>query len=174
MLHLHDPAPLGAPSSVAPAARPPQNGIAALLSPDDILLGVEATTRDGVFARIAQWAAARGLREDAVLAGLTERERLGSTALGHGVAIPHARLEGLTRAMVAFVRPRWAVPFDAPDDKPVSALFVLLVPTHATNQHLALLAQIAALFCDKAFRDRVQDCATVAEVLDAFALGRPT
>jgi len=147
-----------------------QNSIARLLSPEDILLDVDATTRDRVFEEIGRLIGARhGLREQDVVAGLDAREKLGSTALGQGVAIPHARVKGLTRAIAAFVRPCLAIPFDAPDGKPVSSLLILLVPESATDVHLLLLAQAASMVCDTAFRDRLRACVDAVEIVATFA-----
>jgi PTS system nitrogen regulatory IIA component len=151
-----------------------QNSVARLLAPEDILLDVDATTRDRVFIEVGRLIAARhGLREQDVVAGLVAREKLGSTALGRGFAIPHARVNGLTHAIAAFVRTRLAIPFDAPDGKPVSFLLVLLVPEGATDAHLALLAQAASMFCDKPFRDRLNTCVAAPEILATFAAWRP-
>ncbi len=152
-----------------------ENSVAGLLALNDILLDVDATTRDRVFMEIGKLIEARhGLREHAVVAGLIEREELGSTALGQGVAIPHARLKGLTHPIAAFVRPRLAIPFDAPDGKPVSSLLVLLVPEGATDAHLELLAEAASMFCDKAFRDRLRTCAAASNIRATFADWRST
>jgi PTS system nitrogen regulatory IIA component len=142
------------------------NSLAGLLAAEDVLLDCDAATREGVFNCVATALGARhGLQANAIVAGLDDRESLGSTALGQGVAIPHARLSGLRRAIAAFVRLRAAIPFDAPDGKPVSSLLVLLVPEGATDAHLELLAQAASLFCDKAFRDRLSRCGAAPEVL---------
>jgi PTS system nitrogen regulatory IIA component len=161
-----------APAEVATCSQ--SNVLARLLAPEDILLDVQAMTRDGVFAEVGRLIGARhGLREQDILAGLVEREAHGSTALGQGVAIPHARVRGLTQPIAAFLRTRWAVPFDAPDAKPVSSLLVLLVPERATDVHLTLLAQAASMFCDKAFRDRLNASVVARDVVAAFAAWRP-
>jgi len=157
-----------------PARAARQNALADLLAVEDILLDCDAATRDSAFACVASALAAHhGLREPAVIAGLAEREQLGSTGLGQGVAIPHARITGLPRAIAAFVRLRAAIPFDAPDGKPVSNLLILLVPEGATSAHLELLAQAANLFCDKAFRDRLNRCGAASEVLATVSGGHP-
>mgnify|MGYP001179554073 CR=1 FL=1 len=110
-----------------------------------------------------------GLIDDEVYASLTERERLGSTALGRGVAIPHARAKGLDHPVAAYVRLKNPIPFDAPDGKPVSDIFVLIVPLYAADKHLHLLAQVAEMFCDKAFRERLRACAHPQDVYAAFS-----
>ena len=104
-----------------------------------------------------------------VAASLTAREKLGSTGLGQGVAIPHGRIKGLKSARGAFVRLKHPVPFDAPDGKPVSQVFVLLVPEQATDLHLQLLSELAQMFSEKPFRERL---AGVGDANDLVALFR--
>lgn len=82
---------------------------------------------------------------------LCARERLGSTALGHGVAIPHGRIEGLSAPAGAFLKLASALPFDATDGQPVDLIFALVVPEHFTQQHLLLLSQLAEMFNDRDF-----------------------
>ena len=128
---------------------PARNAIAAVLRQDDILVDLAACSKERAFEDIARFVAAqRGLPREDVLASLLEREEIGSTALGQGFAIPHARVPGLLRPIAAFVRMEIAIPFDAPDGKPVSDLLVLLVPQRATDAHLLLLAEAAGMFCD--------------------------
>jgi PTS system nitrogen regulatory IIA component len=162
--------PSTAPQGLARGPRP--NALAGVLAAEDILLDCDVTTRERAFACVATALGSHhGLAAQDIVAGLDTREALGSTALGQGVAIPHARLAGLKRAIAAFVRLRAAIPFDAPDGKPVSSLLVLLVPEGATDAHLELLAQAASLFCDKAFRDRLSHCATAPEILATLTAG---
>lgn len=84
---------------------------------------------------------------------LFSRERLGSTALGQGVAVPHGRVKGLDQALAAFIRLAQPIPFDAPDGQPVSMLLCLLVPEAATQQHLDILAELAQLMSNKPLRE---------------------
>ena len=105
-------------------------------------------------------------------ASLAEREKIGSTAVGCGIAIPHARVKYLLRPAAAFVRMKIPIPFDAPDGKPVSDLFVLLVPQHATETHLALLAGVAEMFCDMSFREELRAGAEADRIHVAFARWR--
>jgi PTS system nitrogen regulatory IIA component len=86
------------------------------------------------------------------VSSLAARERSGSTALGHGIAIPHGRVKGLRTAMGAFLRMREPIPFDAPDDAPVRLIFVLLVPEKSTDLHLEILSELAQLFSDRNVR----------------------
>lgn len=88
---------------------------------------------------------------------LCARERLGSTALGHGVAIPHGRINGLATPAGAFLKLATPLPFDAIDEQPVDLVFALVVPEHFTQQHLLLLSQLAEMFSDSAFCQRLRD-----------------
>lgn len=144
------------------------NPIAALLPASNIIVDLDVASKTqfftvvgGVFERSA------GLSHAHVAASLATREKLGSTGLGQGIAIPHGRIRGLPEAVGAFVRLRAPIPFDAPDGKPVDQLFVLLVPEQATDQHLQLLSELAQMFSERAFRDQLThapDAQTVAAV----------
>ena len=171
--------PAGAATSVATwphqRARPSasRNAVAPILAPSDILLDLDVSTKDRALEEIARFIGARhGLVDGDVRASLAEREKVGSTAVGCGVAIPHARVKDLSRPIAAFVRTKIPIPFDAPDGKPVSDLFVLLVPRHATETHLRLLAQVAEMFIDVSFREGLRMCADVDGIHAAFAQWR--
>jgi PTS system nitrogen regulatory IIA component len=144
------------------------NPIAALLPAANIIVDLDVPTKAQLFAAIGEmFERNAGLSHQGVAASLAAREKLGSTGLGQGIAIPHGRIHGLHDAQGAFARLRKPVPFDAPDGKPVDQLFVLLVPEHATDQHLQLLSELAQMFSDRGFRDRLAhapDAAAVAEV----------
>lgn len=98
--------------------------------------------------------------EKEALNALIEREKKGSTAIGHGVAIPHARLEGLDKAHVACARLSKPLPFDAPDDEPVDLLFIMLIPFESTEEYLEMLSEIAELFSSKTFREQMRKAST--------------
>ena len=105
-------------------------------------------------------------------AGLSRREQLGSTGLGEGVAIPHARVEGIAQIHIAYLRLKTPIRFDAPDGKPVSDIIVILVPKHATEEHLQILAETTQIFSDSKFRDRLHSCQHAMEVksmIDSFS-----
>ena len=87
---------------------------------------------------------------------LVARERLGSTGLGEGCALPHARVPGLGRTLAAFLRLRRGVDFDSPDHEPVDLVFGLLVPEESTDEHLEILAAIAGVFSDERVRSSVR------------------
>jgi nitrogen PTS system EIIA component len=154
--------PLGASAS--------RNAIAEILTPADILLDLDASTKGRALEEIARFIGKRhGLADGEVHASLVEREKIGSTAIGCGVAIPHARVKNLFRPIAVFVRMKIPIPFDAPDGKPVDDLFVLLVPKHATETHLSLLAQVAEMFCDVSFREELRASAQIDMIHGAFA-----
>ena len=104
-----------------------------------------------------------GLPQAEVFDCLVARERLGSTALGQGVAMPHGRHASVPAATGAFVRLKTPIEFDAPDNKPVSLVFVLLVPKAATSEHLELLGHLAGLFNEKSVREALHSCQTPEE-----------
>jgi len=85
-----------------------------------------------------------------------KRETEASTGLGKGVAIPHGRVKGLRDAAAAFVKMQTPIPFDAPDGLPVKFIFVLLVPERATDLHLQILGELAQMFSEQSFRDRLE------------------
>ena len=139
--------------------------VAKLLPLPHVLPDLAASSKKRLFEQVGllfenQYGIARGV----VFESLFARERLGSTGLGQGVAIPHGRIKDLKDAVGAFVRLAQPVPFDAPDGKPVSLVFTLLVPDHATEKHLEILSELAQMFSDR----RLREAMTLAE--DATAL----
>ena len=139
------------------------NQIAKLLPPEHVVVGLEASSKKRVFEQAGiLFENQHGSARSAVYDALFAREKLGSTGLGQGVAIPHGRIKGLKEARGAFLRLATPVSFDAPDGKPVSQVFVLLVPEAATEHHLQLLSELAQMFSDKSFRERVGAAADAA------------
>ena len=146
------------------------NAIAQLLAPEDILLDLDVSTKQRVFEEVGRLLDRRhGLAQTRVVESLNAREKLGSTGLGQGVAIPHARIKHLRQAVAAFVRLKLPIPFDAPDGKPVSDMLILLVPEQATEEHLQILAEVAQMFCDRGFRERIRNCVDASGVCRQFA-----
>lgn len=137
-----------------------------LLPPANILVGCLARDKAAALDLVAAMFAASGaLDEEEVRLCLREREALGSTGLGVGVAIPHGRLRGLKQAVAALVRLAEPVAFDAPDGRPVGLLVALLVPEQAQQAHLDLLAQLAQLLSDRELRAGLCAATTTAGVL---------
>ena len=131
--------------------------ISKILTPECVLLDTESASKKRVFERVGLlFENTLHIGRSQVFDSLFAREKLGSTGLGQGVAIPHGRVKGLREAAAAFVKMQNPIPFDAPDGLPVNFIFVLLVPERATDLHLQLLGELAQMFCDKAFRDKLQ------------------
>ncbi|RKT43750.1 PTS sugar transporter subunit IIA [Thiocapsa rosea] len=106
------------------------------------------------------------LSTESVFERLLERERLGSTGLGHGVALPHARIKEVSQVIGAFVQTARGVDYDAADGEPVDLAFALLVPETATEEHLQLLAYLASRFSESATRARLRDASSPTAILD--------
>ncbi|HQX05698.1 MAG TPA: PTS IIA-like nitrogen regulatory protein PtsN [Zoogloea sp.] len=132
------------------------NLIAKLLPPANVVVGLEASSKKRAFEQAGLlFENNHGIGRSTVFDSLFAREKLGSTGLGQGIAIPHGRIKGLKDALGAFIRLAEPVPFDAPDGRPVSLLFVLLVPEQANEHHLQLLSELAQMFSDRAFREQL-------------------
>jgi nitrogen PTS system EIIA component len=142
------------------------NLIAPLITPDTALLDLSFTSKKKLFEHAAELLArTHGLKSTDIFTSLFERERLGSTALGYGIAIPHGRIKGLKDASGAFYRLKTPLEFDAPDNQPVSLCFILLVPKDANERHLQILGELAQLFGDDAMRSKLLNIATPAELI---------
>jgi PTS system nitrogen regulatory IIA component len=150
------------------------NLIAKLLPLSNILVGLEAGSKKRVFEHAGLlFENNYGIARSEVFDCLFAREKLGSTGLGHGVAIPHGRIRGLREARGAFLRLAQPVGFEAPDGKPVNFLFVLLVPEQATEHHLQLLSELAQMFSDKIFREALAAAPDAAAIQALFSDWNP-
>lgn len=128
-----------------------------LLEADAVLHGIKATSKKGVLEELSAVAAARtGLDQRDLFTALLQRERLSSTALGRGVAIPHVHLAGLDRTFCAFAKLANPVDFEAPDTQPVDLVCLLLSPQHASGDHLKALARISRLVRDGATMEQLR------------------
>jgi PTS system nitrogen regulatory IIA component len=114
-----------------------------------------------------------GLDARRILESLTAREQLGSTGLGKQVAIPHGRLRGLKSAAVAILRLQEPIGFESPDGLPVRLLVVLLVPEHATHQHLQILSELAQMLSEPSMREQLLTAAQPAALLATVAAWEP-
>ena len=146
------------------------NLIASLLRPENIVVGLDASSKKRVFEQAGLlFENNQQLARSTVYDALFAREKLGSTALGLGVAIPHGRIKGLKSAVGAFFRLAAPVPFDAPDGVAVELVFVLLVPQSANEQHLQLLAELAQMFSERKFREQLLAAADNTALLELFS-----
>ena len=126
----------------------------------NVILDLDVTSKKRVFEHAGLlFENTLGIGRGKIFDALLARERLGSTGLGHGVAIPHGRISGLKQAAGAFIRTKTPSAFEAPDANPVSLIFVLLVPEKATDQHLQILSELAQMFSERNIRTTLNDVA---------------
>ena len=145
------------------------------LTVDRISAANPAASKKRVLEEIAGLlaSASETLGQGAVFDKLLERERLGSTGLGQGIALPHARVAGVAEACGAFIQLQSKADFDAIDQQPVDLVFGLLVPEQATEEHLQLLAKLATLFSDSEFCDRLRKAGDKESLLHEFIQQEP-
>ncbi|UEP51727.1 PTS sugar transporter subunit IIA [Burkholderia ambifaria] len=133
--------------------------------PDNVLLDVPVESAIQLFDLVARYIErGGGVSAERIRTELIKREQLGSTGLGQGVAIPHARVDGLRSAIALFVRAQYPFTFNAPDRKPVREFIVLVLPKEDDRAHLELLADAARCFSDRAFRQASRDALTPNEI----------
>lgn len=150
------------------------NLISRLLPASNVLLDLPASSKKRAFEQAGLlFENNQGVARAKVFDSLFARERLGSTGLGQGVAIPHGRIKGLKEAVAAFVRVSEPIPFDAPDGQPVSVMIFLLVPEQASQAHLDLLSELAQMLSDKAFRQSLLEAPTPEAVHAALTAWEP-
>ncbi|HZP91968.1 MAG TPA: PTS sugar transporter subunit IIA [Burkholderiales bacterium] len=138
-----------------------------LLPVSNVVLDLDVASKKRVFEHVGlMFENALGIGRGQIFDALFARERLGSTGLGHGIAIPHGRIKGLKEAVGAFIRLKTPIPFEAPDGNPVNLIFVLLVPEKATDLHLQILSELAQMFSERDMRS------ALGQALDAPAAQR--
>ena len=152
------------------------NRVSKLLPLANITVGLDASSKKRVFEQAGLlFENNQGIARVKVFDSLFARERLGSTGLGEGIAIPHGRIKGLKEAVAALVRLSEPVAFDAPDGKSVSLLVFLLVPEQATQQHLEILSELAEMLSDRPMRDALlteADPKVIHQALEAWQPAR--
>jgi PTS system nitrogen regulatory IIA component len=150
------------------------NRLASILPVEQVLVGIEATSKKRAFEEAGLlFENLHGLSRALVSDSLFARERLGSTGLGHGVAIPHGRIKGLKSPMAAVFQLAQSIGFDAPDELPVKVLIFLLVPEAATQKHLEILSEIAELLGNASVRDNMLVSSTAETLHDVIANWEP-
>lgn len=124
-----------------------------LVSPESVICNADITSKKRALEILANLLAEQTGANNSldIFHQLTEREKLGSTSLGHGIALPHARSSACNEAYGAFIKTKKGIDFDSPDHLPTDLLFALIVPEHYTNEHLEILASIASLFNETSF-----------------------
>ena len=146
--------------------------VAKLLPPQNVLAGLAASSKKRLFEQVGLvYENNHGIGKGLVFDSLFARERLGSTGLGQGVAIPHGRIKGLKNPLAAVLRVKDPIAFDAPDEEPVALLIFLLVPEAATQRHLEILSEIAEMLSDRELRERLKaepEAATVHRLIAAW------
>ncbi|MEE9580768.1 MAG: PTS IIA-like nitrogen regulatory protein PtsN [Nitrosomonadaceae bacterium] len=153
------------------------NLITQLLPLSHVIVDLEATSKKRVFEQVGLlFENTLHIARNQIFDSLFAREKLGSTGLGQGVAIPHGRIKGLHKATAAFVRMKESILFDAPDGRPVDLICILLVPEKATDQHLQILSELAQMFSVKSFRESLltsKDAAETHQLISNWAPNVP-
>jgi PTS system nitrogen regulatory IIA component len=134
--------------------------ISDIISPKRVTSSTVVSSKKAALESLATLIASEdpGLTQSEVFESLIAREKLGSTGLGHGIALPHGRRKGGTQTIGAFLRLKNAVPYDAIDQKPVDLFFALLVPEESTEEHLQILAKLAQIFREPAMVNNIRKC----------------
>ena len=148
--------------------------VAKLLNASHVLVDLPASSKKRLFEQAGLlFENHDGIGRALVFDSLFAREKLGSTGLGQGVAIPHGRIKGLKEALGAFIRLTQPIPFDSPDGAPVTLVFVLLVPEKATEKHLQILSELAQMFSDRALREAMSTAPDAAALFQLVATWQP-
>lgn len=146
------------------------NRLASILSAAQVLVQVDVSSKKRAFEEAGLlFENLHGLSRALVTDSLFSRERLGSTGLGHGVAIPHGRIKGLKSPMAAVFQLARPIGFEAPDELPVNLMIFLLVPEAATQKHLEILSEIAEMLSDADLRSKLTDSADASELHQLIA-----
>lgn len=146
------------------------NRLASILSPAQVLVQVDVSSKKRAFEEAGLlFENLQGLSRALVTDSLFSRERLGSTGLGHGVAIPHGRIKGLKSPLAAVFQLAQPIGFEAPDEQPVALMIFLLVPEAATQKHLEILSEIAEMLSDAELRVKLSACVDAAQLHQLIA-----
>lgn len=141
--------------------------ITSLLAPDRIFTDADISSKKRLLEFIAQKAAdSLFLPQNIIFNKLLERERLGSTGLGKGFAVPHARLSDITEACAYFVKLEKGINYDAVDHQAVDLIFVLFIPEASTEEHLQILASLAKIFSQSAVAERIRSCLSANDIIE--------
>lgn len=141
-----------------------------LVSANSVVCNAEIASKKRALELLADLLAKRSNTEDSfeIFQLLTEREKLGSTSLGHGIALPHTRTNLCNNAIGAFIKLNKGIDFDSPDHKPTDLLFALMVPEQHTEEHLKILAGLASMFSDEKLCHNLRTATTDTELHDTL------
>lgn len=132
------------------------NLISKLLPLSNVIVDLDVASKKRVFEQVGLlFENNHQIGRSLVFDSLFAREKLGSTGLGQGIAIPHGRIKGIKEALAALIRLRQPIPFDSPDGQNVGLICILLVPDRATDMHLQILSELAQMFSDRPFREQL-------------------
>lgn len=137
---------------------------ASLLNGNGIILDTVSGEKDELIEKVADFLEDSDVSPQTIVNKLRAREELGSTALGYGIALPHARIQGIQAPRAVFIRLAQSLDFDAPDEEPVDMIFAMLVPAGANEEYLRLLATLAKMFNNPETRDQLRSASTQEEI----------
>ena len=148
------------------------NRLAQILPKENIRISLKATSKKRVFEQASLIFESRcNIARSKIFNSLFSREKLGSTGLGNGIAIPHGRLEGLKKSVAVVLCLDVPIPFDAIDGKAVDLLIFLLVPTSSSKDHLEILAEVANMLSDNKFIDELRYSTSTDQLYEEFVRG---
>lgn len=140
--------------------------ISALLSPELTFINPDISSKKKLLEFIADTISKRfALTQTSIYNNLLDRERLGSTGLGKGFAVPHARLSELDTTVGCFIRLEKAVNFEAQDQQPVDLIFCIIIPEHATDEHLQILSSLAKIFSQEQIRSDIRNASSTEHII---------
>lgn len=146
-----------------------------LLAPDGIIASLQATSKKHALQELAGMAADRtGIDAREIFNTLLQRERLGSTGLGRGIAIPHVKLDGLDEILCLFARLEEPIEYESHDNEPVDLVFLLLAPEHASGDHLKALASISRVVREPSIIDAMRNASDTDELRMALTTTAPS
>ncbi len=140
--------------------------ISALLSPELIFINPDISSKKRLLEFLANTISEKfSLSQPSIYGNLLDRERLGSTGLGKGFAIPHARLSKLDTTIGCFIRLEQAVNFESMDQQPVDLVFCIIIPEHATDEHLQILSSLAKIFSQDQIRTDIRNAESADQIV---------
>ena len=151
------------------------NRLSKILKADQVIVDVKTTSKKRVFEYAGLVFESKcGIARGKVFDSLFAREKLGSTGLGEGIAIPHGRIEGIKEAVAIVLSLESPIPFDANDNLPVDLLIFLLVPINAAQKHLEILGEVAEMLSDNDFKSKLKSSKSAESLYSELCEWRPS